>query len=391
MLYSLLRPVLFRLDPERAHGIGISAARFLAGHRRLAAAVRRRVARPRDLPVTVAGLTFPNPIGLAAGLDKNAEAALAWWAFGFGFAELGTVTPKPQAGKPKPRLFRFPDKLALVNRMGFNNDGAEAVARRLAEEGKAGLRPPFPVALSIGKNATTPPEQAAEDYATAAQALAPHADYLAVNVSSPNTPGLRDLQSAAELSQILRATRAAAGGKPIFVKVAPELEGDALVAVLGTVAREGAAGVIATNTLATLGRDGLPEGGLSGRPLRDLSLRQVATVRRIIGDRLALIGCGGIDDAASARAMLDAGANLVQLYTALIYRGPFLPARITRGLQARYTAGTAALSIDQSARAWGTRSFDVPETVWRNTRGETASGPRRGRRSVMRRGWNSET
>ena len=334
MLYRLIRPALFSLDAERAHGVGIGAAHRLARRRRLAAFVRHTIARPRDFPVRLAGMTFPNPVGLAAGLDKNAEAPLAWWAFGFGFAELGTVTPRPQAGKPKPRLFRFPAEQALVNRMGFNNDGAEAVAARLAAQARAGLRPPVPVGLSVGKNADTPPERAADDYALAARALAPHADYLAVNVSSPNTAGLRNLQTAEELTRILRAIRAEAGGKPLYVKIAPELESDALAGVLEAVGAEGAAGVIATNTLATLGRGGRPEGGLSGRPIREISLKQVATVRRIIGDRLALIGCGGIDDAASATAMMDAGADLIQLYTGLIYRGPFLPARITRGLNA---------------------------------------------------------
>jgi dihydroorotate dehydrogenase len=332
MLYRLIRPALFALDPERAHGIGVGAARRLARSRRLAAAVRRALARPKDAPVTAAGLTFPNRVGLAAGLDKNAEAALAWWAFGFGFAELGTVTPRPQPGRDRPRLFRFPQKLALVNRMGFNNDGAEAVAARLARQAAAGLRPPFPIGLSVGKNATTPVERAADDYAAAAQVLAPHADYLAINVSSPNTPGLRGLHSRADLVPLLRAVRAHAGGKPLFVKIAPELDGDDLTGVLDACAEEGAAGVIATNTLATLGRDGLPEGGLSGRPLRDLSLRRVEAVRRHLGGRLPVVGCGGIDDAASARAMLDAGADLVQLYTALIYRGPFLAARLSRRL-----------------------------------------------------------
>jgi dihydroorotate dehydrogenase len=223
--------------------------------------------------------------------------------------------------------------LALVNRMGFNNDGAEVVADRLKAQAAAGLRPPMPLGVSVGKNATTPAENAAEDYGLAARAVAAQADYLAVNVSSPNTPGLRDLQTAEELTRILRATRDAAGGKPVFVKIAPELDGETLVSVLETVAAEGAAGVIATNTLATLGQGGLPEGGLSGRPLREISLRQVSVVRKVVGERLAVIGCGGVDDATSARAMLDAGADLVQLYTGLIYRGPLLPARITRGLK----------------------------------------------------------
>jgi dihydroorotate dehydrogenase len=329
MLYRLLRPLLFRFDAERAHDLGLASARLLANRPKLAAWVRKHVSKPSLNPVQLAGMTFPNPIGLAAGLDKNAVAPLAWWAFGFGFAELGTVTPRPQAGKPRPRLFRFPQERAIVNRMGFNNDGAEAVARRLELQRKSGLRPPFPIGLSIGKNAVTPPEQAAEDYGLAAAALAPHADYLAINVSSPNTPGLRGLQTAAELTRIFAAIRAVAPGKPLFVKVAPELAGDELAGVLETCVNDQAAGVIATNTVATHGEDGLPEGGLSGRPIHERSLKQVALIRRHLGDRLAVIGCGGIEDEATARAMFEAGADLVQLYTSLIYRGPLLPARLS--------------------------------------------------------------
>jgi dihydroorotate dehydrogenase len=332
MLYRLLRPLLFQLDAEQAHNLGVAAAAFLGRRRLLSNLIRNTLARPLLRPKTIAGLTFKTPIGLAAGLDKNAVAPRAWWAFGLGFAELGTVTPKPQAGKDKPRLFRFPDKSAIVNRMGFNNDGAEIVAARLKRMTDLRLRPPFPIGLSIGKNATTPQEQAAEDYAVVATALAPHADYLAINVSSPNTAGLRGLQLPEELAKVLRAVRANAGGKPLFVKIAPELTGGDLAAVLDTCGAEGASGIIATNTLATLGQNGLPEGGLSGAPLRELSLSRVAEVKKHIGNHLALIGCGGISDTQSARAMLSAGADLVQLYTALIYNGPFLPARLSRQL-----------------------------------------------------------
>lgn len=331
MIYQLVRPVLFRMDPERAHGLGLTAARFLSHHPRLSRFIHEWLSRPAPLPVQIAGLSFPNRIGLAAGLDKNAEAPMAWWSFGFGFVELGTVTPVGQPGKPPPRLFRFPDQQALVNRMGFNNDGAEVVAARLKAQKAGGHRPPIPVGLSIGKNATTPAERAVDDYARAAQVLGPFADYLAINISSPNTPGLRDLQAAGEVATLLRAV-SAASAKPVFVKIAPELEGESLSGVLETCAQEGAVGIIATNTRATLGQNGLPEGGQSGRPIRELSLRQVARVRQIVGSRMAIIGCGGIDDVASARAMLDAGADLIQLYTGLIYRGPFLPARLSRAL-----------------------------------------------------------
>jgi dihydroorotate dehydrogenase len=329
MLYrAFLRPLLFSLDAERAHELALAAARRLAGSRLLARAVHDVLARPRPVPVTALGLTFPNPVGLAGGMDKNGVAPLAWWAFGFGFVELGTVTPRPQPGNDRPRMFRFPKDRAVVNRMGFNNDGAQALADRLARYGRL----PFPVGVSVGKNKDTPAERAADDIAQAAAAVAPHANFVTVNVSSPNTPGLRALQNADDLGRLVEAVRAAAGAKPVLVKVAPELAGDDLAAVLDAALAAGAAGVIATNTLSTAGRPELPQGGLSGRPLRELALRRVAEVRRRVGDRAAVIGCGGIDDAASARAMFDAGANLVQVYTGLVYEGPFLPARITRSL-----------------------------------------------------------
>jgi len=333
MLYRMARSLLFQMDAERAHDLGLWTAAMVARRPRLASWLRHGLARPADQPIRVAGLTFPNPIGLAAGLDKDAAAPLAWWAMGFGFMELGTVTPRPQPGKPHPRLFRHSDRLAIVNRMGFNNDGAAAVAARLETQCRSGLRPGCPIGLSIGKNAATSPEHAADDYAQAAAALSPHADYLAINVSSPNTPGLRDLQTAQELVPLVRVVHANALGRPIFVKIAPELGPDQLPPVLDACIDAGVAGIIATNTLATLGRNGLEEGGLSGRPLREISLRQVERVRRHAGQRLAVIGCGGVDDGPSARALLDAGADLVQLYTGLIYRGPFLPARITRELE----------------------------------------------------------
>lgn len=332
MLYDLLRPLLFSMDAERAHDTALSSARILANHPWLAQLVHDHIARPAQSGRRVAGLTFPNPVGLAAGMDKNAIAPLAWWAFGFGFIELGTVTPLPQPGKPKPRMFRFPDRRSVVNRMGFNNGGAGQVARELERQKHLGLRPPCPLGISVGMNAMTPRDKAADDYAIATQALSPYADYIAINVSSPNTAGLRGLQAGAEIGKIVRATRAAAGGKPVFVKIAPELEPEVLTEVLEVAIGEGVAGVIATNTLATAGMPGMPEGGLSGLPLRERALHQVGVVRKIIGDRIALIGCGGIDDANSAKRMLDAGADLVQLYTGLIYRGPFLPARMSRDL-----------------------------------------------------------
>ncbi len=334
MLYRLVRPLLFSQDAERAHEMGIAAARFLAGRPWLAELIHDYVARPATSERRVAGLTFPNPIGLAAGMDKNAVAPLAWWGFGFGFMELGTVTPLPQAGKPRPRMFRFANRGAVVNRMGFNNDGAAAVARELGRQLHLGLRPPCPIGLSVGMNAITPRENAADDYRKATEALAPFADYLAINVSSPNTAGLRGLQAGSEIGRIVKATQSAAGGKPVFVKIAPELEEAALTDILDVCLAEGVAGVIATNTLATANVPGLPEGGMSGLPLRERALQQVGRVRKAAGGRIAVIGCGGIDDVESARRMFEAGADLVQLYTGLIYEGPFLPARISRGIPA---------------------------------------------------------
>lgn len=332
MLYSLARPLLFQLDAERSHEIGLSVARALANNPRLARLVHAWTAAPAAEAVRFAGMSFPNRVGLAAGLDKNAVAPFAWWAFGFGFVELGTVTPRPQPGNPRQRMFREVGNRAIVNRMGFNNDGAETVAARLRDQAAAGRRPPFPVGVSVGKNADTPLDAAADDYARAAAAVAPVADFVSINVSSPNTTGLRSLQTADTLRRLVRAVHGVIGSKPLFVKVAPELTGDPLAGVIDATLSEGAAGIIATNTLATNGQGGRPVGGLSGRPIREIALRRVEEVRRRLGAGPVLIGCGGIDDVSSARAVLAAGADLIQLYTGLVYEGPFLPARLARGI-----------------------------------------------------------
>jgi dihydroorotate dehydrogenase len=217
--------------------------------------------------------------------------------------------------------------------MGFNNAGMDKVAAQLAFDKRAGTRPPIPIGISIGKNLDTPADQAAEDYRKAAEKLAPHADYLAINVSSPNTAGLRDLQSKDEVLRLVKAVKLAAPGKPVFVKIAPELSGDALAGVLDACLQAQAAGIIATNTLSTKTMQGIEEGGMSGRALRDIALKKVAEVRRLIGPSLTLIGCGGIDNAASAQSMLSAGADLIQIYTGLVYNGPFLPAKIARAIK----------------------------------------------------------
>ena len=333
-LYPLLRPLLFRRPPEDAHHLALSAAGGLARFPPLCRLVRA-AARPGATPVAAMGLHFPHPVGLAGGMDKDGLAPLAWWAFGFAFLELGTVTPRPQPGNATPRMFRLPDRLALVNRMGFNNRGATELAKRLANQRRRGLRPPIPVGVSVGKNKDTPAGAAADDFAAAAAAVAGVSDFLTVNVSSPNTPGLRALQTGADVGRLVAAVRAAAPGVPVLVKVAPELVGDDLNAVLDAALAHGAVGVIATNTLGTTAPTGEPA-GLSGRPLREAALATVAAVRKQVGDRATVIGCGGIDDAASAKAMLDAGADLVQIYTGLVYRGPFLPAAVSRGLDCEY-------------------------------------------------------
>lgn len=342
MLYRLLRPLMFRLDAERAHDAAMRRLERLGRHPRWARFLRTCVARPVPRAVRIMGLEFPHTVGLAAGFDKNGRSPWGWFSLGFGFIELGTVTPRPQPGHPRPRMFRFPAMGGLVNRMGFNNDGAEAVAVRLKTCFERCGRPPFPIGISVGKNADTPLERAADDFAAAAERLSPLADFVTMNVSSPNTLALRDLQARAPLMRLVESVRAAAAGRAVLVKLAPELDEPLLLDVLDACAEAGAAGVIATNTLATAvaGRfigDGaprtpLPEGGLSGRPLRDISRIRVSQIRRHVGNRLAVVGCGGIDDAASARAMLDAGADLIQVYTGLVYRGPFLAARLSRAI-----------------------------------------------------------
>lgn len=332
MLYkSLIRPVLFQLDAERAHGLALGMAERLSRVTTLCQWTRK-LARPRSRPVVLFGCTFSNVVGLAAGMDKNGVAPMAWWAFGFGFVELGTVTPRPQIGNDKPRMFRFPKDEAIVNRMGFNNAGATALAERLTVQCQRGQRPPYPIGISVGKNKETPAEKASDDYVEAASIVAPHADFLTVNVSSPNTRGLRALQNAHDVRTLIEAVRGVSQNKPVLIKLAPELTGQPLQDVLDAALQAGIAGVIATNTLSTDQRSDLPQGGLSGRPLRELSRERVAEIRQHLGDDVPIIGCGGVYDGPSARAMLDAGANLVQFYTALVYEGPFLPVTISRGV-----------------------------------------------------------
>jgi dihydroorotate dehydrogenase len=332
-MYRLARPLLFRLDPERAHDLTFTTLQALGPVARLVAA--SRCGPPdRRLATQVAGLALAGPVGLAAGLDKDGRLATFWPALGFGFVELGTVTAHPQPGNPRPRLFRLPEASALVNRMGFNNEGSAALARRLQLLRATGRAPRVPLGVNIGKSKITPLEEAVGDYAASAARVAEHADYLVINVSSPNTPGLRTLQDPGFLRDIVAAVVAEAGERPVFVKLSPDLEPEALDDAVRVAEEAGARGLIATNT--TIGREGVRDpgpGGLSGRPLR---ARALAVVRHV-AQRTALpvIGVGGLFTADDVTDAIAAGADAVQVYTALIYEGPGLVCRLNRALVAR--------------------------------------------------------
>jgi dihydroorotate dehydrogenase len=313
--YGCLKALLFRLDPEKAHELALRAAR--SGGSGLARILggRQATGPARE----VAGLRFPNPVGLAAGLDKNGIALPFWRALGFGFVEIGTVTPRPQPGNPPPRVWRFARHRALGNRLGFPSDGAAMVASRLRRDKLRG----DVIGVNLGKNRDTPLPRAADDYVAALDATRSVADYFVVNVSSPNTPGLRELQTRAYLEEILGHVVAAAAGTPVLVKLSPDLEEPQLEDAIAACRAAGAGGLVLVNT--TLARpDGVSfEGGLSGRPLAARAREVLAAARRLAGD-LPLVSVGGIDSPAEARARLEAGASLVQLYTGLVYRGPTL-------------------------------------------------------------------
>jgi dihydroorotate dehydrogenase len=323
LAYRLLRRGLFALDPERAHELALGALR-----RRLLP--RRRAAADVRLKRTLLGLDFPNPIGLAAGFDKNGEAIAGLFDLGFGFIEVGAVTPRAQDGNPRPRLFRLPTSHALINRMGFNNQGHDALYRRLVErKDRPGI-----VGVNIGANRDSADRIA--DYVAGVARFADLADYLAINVSSPNTPGLRDLQQESALAdlleQLVKTRDAAARRPPLLLKIAPDLDDAALAATVDTALTAGIEGMIVSNTTTTRIRvkDPLAEeaGGLSGWPLMRLSNIVIAKVRKRAGRRLVLIGAGGVLSPELAFVKFAAGADLVQLYTGLIYEGPRLPARI---------------------------------------------------------------
>ena len=325
-----VRPWLFSLDPETAHHL---ALKFLSRAGNLPIAFS--AFRPAPKVTRVFGITFPNPVGLAAGFDKNGIALRAWAALGFGFVEIGTVTAQPQPGNPKPRIFRFPEQAALINRLGFNNDGADIVAARLEKQREGGGWPDIPVGINIGKSKVTPLEGAVDDYVYSFRKLVPLADYIALNVSSPNTPGLRSLQESEALSNLLRAIREEnrTTGKPVLLKIAPDLSPAELKDVIATCEANGIAGIIATNT--TIDHAVIPKhldqaGGLSGKPLREKSTEIIRAIRA--QTQLPVIASGGIFDAESAREKFEAGARLLQVYTGYIYRGPGLLREIVEGL-----------------------------------------------------------
>ncbi|MDY0068515.1 MAG: quinone-dependent dihydroorotate dehydrogenase [Porticoccaceae bacterium] len=327
-MYSLLRKALFALPPETSHEISLDLLGVAERLRILPWGTRSLP----DLPVEVMGLRFPNPVGLAAGLDKNGDYFNALGALGFGFVEIGTVTPRPQPGNPRPRLFRLPEGEAIINRMGFNNLGVDHLVDRVKRRRYGGV-----LGINIGKNADTPVERAVEDYLACLGKVHPHADYITVNISSPNTPGLRTLQFGDSLARLLSPLVAArdrldsAGGRrvPLAVKIAPDMDEEEIRATARVLVEQGVDGVIATNTtLSRAGVEHLPlaaqAGGLSGAPLRDRSTAVIGTLADELAGRLPIIGVGGICAGEDAAAKIRAGASLVQVYTGFIYRGPGL-------------------------------------------------------------------
>ena len=345
ILYKkLLKPLFFRMDPERAHEVAVDAMRILRFTPGLPQMLARFNQLPRrSQPVELFGLHFPNRVGLAAGFDKNAVCWQAFEALGFGHVEIGTVTLKAQPGNPKPRVFRFPEQEAILNRMGFNNHGAQAVAARLTKSLRSGNKR-IPLGVNIGKSKLTPLDQAVEDYLGSFDLLADHSDYVAINVSSPNTPDLRKLQEESRLRELLhelcrlnrqREETATRSRKPILLKIAPDLSLEQIDGILEILEELKLDGIIAANT--TMARDGYfakidQPGGISGKPVRAMSTDLIAHIAKVTDGKLPIIGVGGITDGESAAEKLDAGASLVQLYSGMIFEGPFAGKRIAKAL-----------------------------------------------------------
>ena len=337
MYKSVLKSLFFLANPERAHYLAMDllmVARRIPGVRWWM--LKRVAKRNEGRAVTVAGLTFPNPVGLAAGFDKDAKWLPALQMLGFGFVEIGTVTPRSQAGNPQPRLFRLVEDEGILNRMGFNNEGLYPAAGRLVRRPEG-----LVVGGNIGKNKITPNEQAVDDYLACVDALHAHVDYFVVNVSSPNTPGLRELQGKEPLTKLLRAVVSRnsehPGHRPVFLKIAPDLTDGQLQDIVDIVKAEGVDGVVATNT--TISREGLKTptedlgpGGVSGAPVRDRSTEVVRALTAMSEGAFPIIGVGGINGPESAQEKLDAGASLVQVYSGMVYEGPGLASRIVEGL-----------------------------------------------------------
>jgi dihydroorotate dehydrogenase len=341
MFYQLAQKALFASDPETAHVLSMEGLRL--GHR---FGATRILCREADQPLTCMGLEFPNPVGVAPGLDKNGDYFEALGALGFGFVEIGTTTPRPQDGNPKPRVFRLTESQAMINRLGFNNKGVDHLVRRVKAHNFRGI-----LGINIGKNFDTPIENAADDYLHCLDKVYPYADYITANISSPNTKNLRDLQAEDELDQLLgklnhrREELAEDLGqrKPLAVKIAPDLEDDAIPVIADVVARHHIDAVIATNT--TLGREGVEglkhadeAGGLSGAPLKKKADRVLAEFRKALPDQVAMIGVGGITRGADAIDKMDNGADLVQFYTGMVYRGPDLVRECLRAIAAHQSA-----------------------------------------------------
>jgi dihydroorotate dehydrogenase len=345
--HHCLRAVLFTQESERAHNFTLKALSLIGQNPALCKLIGNFFSAP-ELPVEVFGLRFPNPVGLAAGMDKFAAAVPVWEQLGFGFCELGGVTWQAQPGNPSPRMFRALASGAIVNRMGFNNPGAEAFAQRLADWEKRGQWPKHPVGINLGKSKVTPLDKAAEDYANSFRLLRNYADFFVINVSSPNTPGLRQLQDKAALDEILAAVQEAQSATPsiarrrpvVMVKVAPDLSLEALDEVLEVASRRNISGAVATNTTITrpqtdnsrLQKIYAETGGLSGRPLRERSTEMIRHIFKQTQGRLPIIGVGGIFSADDAWEKIAAGASLVQVYSGLVFEGPGLPNRIVTGL-----------------------------------------------------------
>ena len=337
-MYSLVRKALFMADPETAHGLALEGLRL--GH---GVGATHLLCRTRSLPVTVMGLNFPNPVGMAAGMDKNGDYIDALGSLGFGFIEVGTVTPRPQQGNPKPRIFRIEKANGMINRLGFNNKGVDYLVQQAMKRRFKGV-----LGINIGKNFDTPNDKAADDYLNCLEKVYPHADYITINISSPNTRGLRDLQDSEQLDSLLatlnkkRLELADACHKrvPLVVKVAPDLDDEQIPGMAEVVVRNAFDGLIATNT--TISRDAIKgmrhadeQGGLSGAPVRDMANHVLAEFRKHLPAGIALIGTGGITDGEDAAEKIRLGADLVQFYTGFVYRGPDLVGDCLKAIKAQ--------------------------------------------------------